>query len=105
MGGIITLQKLDKLQREIDELRAAKHNIRPNDLVSLATKLGRRLDPKRGKHPMYVSDLLPNRPALSIPGHSTIKSYTAMQIVDDLEVDLLMLVELIQQEANKHGKR
>ena len=104
MGGIITLQKLNDLRQELEALRSARHNIRPNDLVSLAKKLGRRLDPKRGKHPMYVSDLLPHNKPISIPGHPTIKSYTAMAILDDLEVDLVMLIELIEREANKHGK-
>lgn len=106
MGGIITLRKLRKLQRELDSLRSAKHNLKPSDLVSLAKKLGRRLDPNRGKHPMYVSDLLPNRRGgISIPGHPTINSYTAVEILDDLEVDLVMLIELVQKEDSKHGNR
>jgi hypothetical protein len=104
MGGIITVAKLKRLRRELEALRAAKHNIRPADLVSLAKKLGRRLD-NRGKHPMYVSDLLQNSKPISIPGHPTIKSYTAVSILDDLEVDLVKLVEMIETEAKEHEKR
>jgi hypothetical protein len=100
-------KKLAKLRRDLKQLRAGKYNIKPRDLISLAKRLGRRLD-NRGKHPMYVSDLFPSARAISIPGHPTINSYTAEQILDDLELDLVKLEELHEQEEaeeNEHPKR
>jgi hypothetical protein len=94
MGGIITHRKLAKLRREIENLRAAKHNIKPADLTSMAKRLGRALE-NRGKHPTWKSELIPSSNPLSIPGHPTIKSTTAMSILDELEADIDRLSELL----------
>lgn len=59
----------------------------------------------RGKHPMYVSDLLPASRPISIPGHPTIKAYTAEQVLDDLEVDLEQLEELQEREETEENER
>jgi hypothetical protein len=107
MGGILTKEKIKRLRRRITELRNAKHNIRPSDLVSLAESLGRKLK-KGGKHPTYISYLLTDRNPISIPGHPTIKSPTAMSIVDDLESDIDRLSELLDEQerkANEQPKR
>lgn len=100
MGGIIDHKKLDELQGEIDAWRAAIHNIRPNDLVSLAKKLGRKKS-KKGDHPTYESYLLPTRNPISIPGHPKIKSGTARNILDDFEADIHALREILDQGSRK----
>jgi hypothetical protein len=104
MGGIINKQKLRRLRRRIAELRNAKHNIRPSDLISLANSLGRQLA-KRGKHPTYVSVLIPGSNPLSIPGHPTIKTITAMSILDDLEVDIDRFTEMLDEQERKTNEQ
>ena len=104
MGGIITKQKLEKIRREIESLRASKHNIKPHDLVSLAKSLGR-VKSKRGKHPTYVSTLMATRNPLSIPGHPTIKTGTACGILDELESDVDELSALLDEQEQKRDPK
>ena len=93
----MTFQKLRRLQRELGSLRAAKHNITAYDLIRLAQSLGRRKQ-KRGKHPTYVNDLIPVSRPISIPGHpGTIKGYTALSILDDLELDIQRFFEMLEE--------
>jgi hypothetical protein len=104
MGGIIDKDRLDELQAEIDALRACVHNVRPDDLVSLAKKLGREKS-KKGKHPTYESYLMPEKNPLSIPGHPKIKPGTARKILDELEADVFGLREKLEQQERKNGPR
>jgi len=105
MGGTINKRKLARLRGEIEALRAGKHNIRPDDLVQLAKSLGRKLD-KRGKHPTYVSELMPTRNPISIPGHPTIKAGTALNILDELEADIDGLSAMLDEpEGEDDSKR
>src|SRR5579864_152353 len=104
MAGIITPQKLARLRREIDGLRAAKHNIKPDDLTSLARRLGRK-PVKRGKHPTWQSELIPTANPLSIPGHPTIKATTAMSILDELEADIDRLAELLNERRGEQNAK
>jgi hypothetical protein len=86
-------QKRDRIRWEINQLRSRIANIRSRELISLAKKLGRSLFP-RGKHPTYVSDILLNRPPLSIPNHSgALPKYTAESILNILEEDLDIIDE------------
>lgn len=59
-------KKLEKLQRELDGLRARQ--IKAVDLQSLAKSLGRDLK-KGGKHPMWQSQVFSHLFPLSIPDH------------------------------------
>lgn len=105
MGGIITRQKLVRLRDEIDGLRAKKNNIKPDELVRLATQLGREKS-KKGKHPTYENPLLPTRNPVSIPGHPTIKAMTAMSVLDELDADIDEFFEALEaQERAKNANR
>ena len=104
-GDIMTRNKLRRLQRELDGLQGAKHNIKPDDLVRLAQKLGRQKI-NRGKHPTYESVAFPETRAITIPGHSSIKAYTAISILDDLEgIDIQRWNELLDREERKEDER
>lgn len=98
-------RKLGRLQREVDGLRAAKHNIRPSDLAGIAKKLQfRRV--RRGKHPTYENANFPRMRPLSIPDHPTINPYTAEAILDDLEAAIRQWEEnLEEQEAIENERK
>jgi len=104
MGGSITRQKLEKLRRQIQAYRASIHNVRPDDLVSLAKQLGREKS-KKGKHPTYESTLMPQTNPLSIPGHPAIKAGTARNILDQLEADLDGLTGLLDEQERKNDAK
>jgi hypothetical protein len=78
---------LNKLELEINALRARTGNIKQGELESLAKKLGRERS-KRGAEPTYVLRQLPNRFPLSIPGHRQIAKFTAKSILNTLEDDV-----------------
>jgi len=88
-------KKLAKQRQKIDSLRQ-RGGIKSREVVDVAKALGRKLHP-RGKEPTYVSEELPHRPPLSIPGHTELNKITAQKILDQLEVDLIELEE--QYEA------
>jgi hypothetical protein len=44
-----------------------------------------------------VSDLLPKKNGISIPGHPTINGFTAGNILDDLESDRIDLLALLEE--------
>jgi hypothetical protein len=94
-------QKLEKLRREIESLRNSIHNVRPDDLVSLAKSLGRKKS-KKGKHPTYESTLMPSRNPLSIPGHPTIKPGTARSILDELDADADGISALLDEQEKRN---
>jgi hypothetical protein len=80
-------RKLKKVRREIESLRNASANIRPNKLVRVAESLGRRSS-VRGKEPTYVSEPFSDLRPISIPGHSkALKRFTAENILDQLDED------------------
>jgi hypothetical protein len=103
MGGIINKQKLEKLQDQIDALRSSIHNVKPDDLISLARALGRKPQ-NRGKHPTYVSELLRSNP-ISIPRHPKIKPRTAGNILDQLEADIFGLRELLNKPEQENEQK
>lgn len=88
-------KRLDKLRREIDKLRP-KGDIKGRELRRLAEAVGRKLSP-RGKEPTWISERFPNRP-LSIPGHTKVNRFTAMDILDQLEQDLDEIEATISDE-------
>lgn len=91
--------KLDKIAREIRSLRARSGNIRDHDLISLAKKLGRRLQ-NRGKHLTFVSDIFQDLRALPIPSHPRgINRITAENILDALDEDFLRWEELLEKSS------
>jgi hypothetical protein len=104
MGGIINKGRLEELRQEIAALRARPHNIKSKELISLAKSLGR-VKAKRGKHLIYVSTLMPTRNPLVIPGHRTLKSGTAGQIMDELSADIDGIAVLLDEQEQKHDNK
>ena len=79
---------LRQIREEIGALRS-RGGVRSSELQRLARRLGRTLSP-RGKHPTWVSRLLPAATPLSIPDHGgkELNRYTARAILDQMEQDL-----------------
>lgn len=84
--------KIRKLKERLKRLRSGAGGIRSRDLVKFAQALGRERI-KRGGEPTYVSALLPYSRPISIPGHPTVNKFTAGNILDALEQDILALEE------------
>jgi len=79
---------LAKLRTEFEEIRRIG-GVKPDRLIRLARKLGRRLA-SRGKHPTWINPLLPNARPVSIPDHGgrELNRNTVGAILDQLEGDL-----------------
>jgi hypothetical protein len=84
----MTRQKLDKLKRELSQMRRSPQ--RAADLESLARRLGRKRS-NRGKHPMWENQEFPELYALSIPAHGSkdLPPGTRNSILNQLEDDVL----------------
>jgi hypothetical protein len=92
----MTKQKLKRLRRQLEALRARPANIRADELQRLVAALGRDREKKRRGEPMWISSLLPSSRPLSIPNHpGRLKRYTAGSILDQLEEDLDTLEEML----------
>lgn len=85
----MTKNNLDKIKRELREMRKSPAGRTAKDLQKIAVKLGRVKDP-RGKEPNYVRKKDPSlSPPLSIPGHTgDLKIGTAISIIDALLDDV-----------------
>ncbi len=92
--------KLRRLRRKLEQLRRqSKGGIPSVKLEHFAKALGRTRH-KRGSEPTWVSPLLGSRP-ISIPHHSRqVKPFTAVNILDALELDIITL-----EEKNENDKR
>lgn len=90
-------RKLDKLKREIRELR--RKTVKAKDLQSVASRLGRKVV-NRGKHPMWESEEFDFFP-ISIPDHGggkDIPDGTKKSILNQLEDDLMAWEERLSDE-------
>ena len=91
-------KKLRKLRAQLKRLRQRSANLRNQDLVAFAKKLGRERS-ERGKEPTYISTLLPYSRPISIPNHpGSLKPLTAGNILDSFEQDLQALEEKFSEE-------
>jgi hypothetical protein len=83
-----------KLRRHLNRLRnKAGSGLASAELERLAEALGR-VRSKRGSEPTWVSELFPDLRPISIPHHSKpLARYTAMSILDSLELDLERIEE------------
>ena len=80
-------KKLDKVRARMAQMRRSPQT--SGALEGLASDLGRRLNGKRGKHPIWVNDQFPSYP-LSIPRHSgEVPPGTRNSILNQLEDDLI----------------
>lgn len=96
----MTWKKLRELRRELEELKRRKRNLTERDLASFARRIGRKRS-SRGDEPTYISELLPRRNPISIPGHrGNIKVGTAGNILDQFEADLDLLEESAAEGEN-----
>lgn len=78
--------KVRRLRRDFESLRG-RGGIKPKEMESLATKLGRKRH-SRGSEPNWVSEVYKDLPPVSIPHHSELNRFTARSILDQLEQDL-----------------
>jgi hypothetical protein len=83
-------RKLAKIRRQIESLQKRPVDIRPRELIRLATALGRK-EVNRGKEPTYESTEL-DTPVVAIPKHggATLSPGTARNILDQLELDVFL---------------
>lgn len=81
------LKRLEKLIDELNGLRRGRHRARAYQ--QLATSLGRKLV-KRGKEPMWESEVFPDLFPLAIPDHggADIPIGTQKSILNQLESDV-----------------
>ena len=91
-------KKLNRIQRHMRALRSKSASLRKNDLVGVAKALGRSRF-NRGKEPTYVSTPFPDLRPVSIPSHpGTLKRFTALGILDQLEDDVLRWEETLESD-------
>lgn len=91
-------RKLRRLKKSLSHLRGRVANIRSDELVKFAQALGRERS-KRGKEPTYVSKLLPHSRPISIPNHpGSLAKFTAGNILDAFEQDILAIEESLAEE-------
>jgi hypothetical protein len=97
----MTIMRLNKIEGELDSLRARSASLRPRELIDIAKKLGRYRS-NQGKEPTFVSDGIPGRP-ITIPAHKTLKRGTALNILGQLENDIFYLREQLNKTNAKNG--
>lgn len=97
-------KKLDKLKRELNGLRNGRH--KAADFQSLASKLGRKLNTKRGKEPMWESEVFGDLYPLAIPDHGgkDISPGVQKQLLNLLEEDILRWEEMVEEEQNEEAE-
>jgi len=96
---IMDQRRLERLRRELEQLRRRPRSIKASELVSLAKRLGR-ARVKRGKEPTYERSGGEGFP-LTIPSHpGTLAVGTACSILDQLEED----IERLETEPGGRGK-
>lgn len=97
-------RKLDKLKRELEQLRRSPQ--KAIALQSLAKRLGRKRV-KRGKEPMWESHEFAQLYPLSIPDHGgrDLATGTKNSILDQLEEDILCWEERIGDDELDHEER
>ena len=96
-------RKLDKLKRELAQLRRSPQKARA--LQSLAKRLGRK-KVKRGKEPMWESTEFGDLFVLSIPDHGgrDLPPGTKNSILDQLEGDILRWDEKFDDEDEREAR-
>lgn len=93
--GTMNKAKLNRIRRKQRRLRSRSSSLRPRELVALAESLGRRRF-NRGKEPTYVSEPFPDLRPVSIPSHRTLKRFTAVGILDQLDEDIFRWEESLE---------
>lgn len=97
---MMDLKQIQKLRTQIETLRR-RGGVKSTELEALAQRLGRRRA-KRGKEPTWVSEGLPKRRPVSIPGHpGDLNRFTAGGILDQLEADLDVYEELLRSQEQE----
>lgn len=86
----MTPSKLEKIKKDLENLKLNPKGIKSEVLIKIAIQLGRKKHP-RGKEPTYVRDKEPElSPPLSIPNHkgTALKTGTAKSIINQLLEDV-----------------
>jgi hypothetical protein len=100
----IRCRKLEKIKKEVDQLRRRGGRMTARHLEQLAIRLGRKRHP-RGKEPTYFSTILTDLPPLSIPGHGgDLKPGTAKSILDQLDEDIFRLIEICEEDEKEEDE-
>jgi hypothetical protein len=98
------MNKLDRIQAEIDQLRGKAANVRYRELERVARLVRRKLDTKRGGHPTFVNKEKNWNP-LTIPNHpGSMVKRTVHNILDQLEDDLMKLWQEQEKEGVGNGE-
>jgi hypothetical protein len=94
----MTSKKLAKMKRELASLRQGRH--KASAFQGLASKFGRKENTKRGKEPMWESEVFPDLFPLAIPNHGgrDISPGVQKQLLNLLEEDVLRWEEKIEDE-------
>jgi hypothetical protein len=91
--------KLNKIVRKIEQLKAGSANVHSKELIRVATKLGRKLD-NRGKEPTYVNEYFPKLKPISIPAECA--RFTKLNVLTQLDDDIFQWYEEIKK--SKHNE-
>lgn len=101
------LRKLDKLDRELENLKRNAGNIRHRDLAKIARKMGMERSKTRNTEPYFESELLPDTSPIPIPDHSgTLGKGLSIRIIKQLQDHLFLLREdLLDKEGRINKQR
>ena len=83
-----------KLRRDLGRLREQKSGLGQKNLKRSRNDWGGGDRAGQQARPQWISSVLPESRPISIPGHKSIKTYTAVSILDCFEEDLARLEEL-----------
>lgn len=100
----MTLKKLRRIIRKIEELRRRPRSVRSSELERLAKSLGRERKKKQTGEPMYVakpeSEALVETRAYAIPSHpGNLPIGTALSILNSLEGDVFRWREWLRSHG------
>lgn len=102
-SGMMNGRKLKKLRIEIEAATASPYNVKRQDLIRWAGKLGRE-ERNRGKEPTYVRDDDPTlSPPLTIPASGKTTSIGVTRSVLDFLINDIDTWELFLLEIQKKG--
>ena len=96
------LSDIEEWRQRWDDFRGRAANVSRDEIARFAECLGRKRRKSSTKHPMYESPL-PDRRALSIPGHSKLKKGTVLSILKDLAKDIDSWEGELKRRAGGNG--
>jgi hypothetical protein len=101
----MTRKKLDKIKLELAALRQGRHKALA--FQRAAKRLGRKENTKRGKEPMWESDVFPDLFPLAIPDHGggrDISPGVQRTLLDLMDEDVVRWEEALNNEQNNENE-